>query len=84
MPDDGELCDAFFLACPDDERAPPGAVHNPARLYGFPDPSAARPAAVATTLFDSKGDKHVEETILRRPLGLAATGAGRARRRPCG
>ena len=36
MPDDGELCDAFFLACPDDEARRQVLVHNPARLYGFP------------------------------------------------
>ena len=76
MPDDGELCDAFFLACPDDEARRQVLVHNPARLYGFPDPSAARPAGPrGDDLFDSKGDKHVEETILRRPAG-----AGRHRR----
>ena len=36
MPDDGELCDAFFLACPEDEARRQVLVHNPARLYGFP------------------------------------------------
>lgn len=79
MPDDGELCDAFFLACPDDEArrhagAQPGAA---VRISLTPAPRA-RPGRVATTLFDSKGDKHVEETILRRPAGLAVTGAARA------
>ena len=57
----------------------PGAA---VRISLTPAPRA-RPSRVATTLFDSKGDKHVEETILRRPAGLAAAGAARARR-PCG
>lgn len=35
MPDDGELADAFFLACPDAETRQQVLVDNPARLYGF-------------------------------------------------
>jgi len=36
MPDDGELADAFFLACPDAPSRQQVLVDNPARLYGFP------------------------------------------------
>lgn len=36
MPDDGELVDAFFAACPDPVLRQQVLVDNPARLYGFP------------------------------------------------
>lgn len=35
MPDDGELVDAFFEACPDQALQRQVLVENPARLYGF-------------------------------------------------
>jgi predicted TIM-barrel fold metal-dependent hydrolase len=35
MPDDGELVDAFFDACPDEALRRRVLVDNPARLYGF-------------------------------------------------
>lgn len=35
MPDDGELVDAFFTACPDPELRRRILVDNPASLYGF-------------------------------------------------
>ncbi|HEY4319130.1 MAG TPA: amidohydrolase family protein [Herbaspirillum sp.] len=35
MPDDGELVDAFFAACPDQRTRRRILVDNPARLYGF-------------------------------------------------
>lgn len=35
MPDDGEVVDAFFEACPDDALRRQVLVENPARLYGF-------------------------------------------------
>jgi predicted TIM-barrel fold metal-dependent hydrolase len=35
MPDDGELVDLFFEACPDAALRQRILVDNPARLYGF-------------------------------------------------
>jgi 2-pyrone-4,6-dicarboxylate lactonase len=35
MPDDGELVDAFFTACPDPQVRQQILVDNPARLFGF-------------------------------------------------
>lgn len=35
MPDDGEVVDAFFEACPDEALRRQVLVENPARLYGF-------------------------------------------------
>ncbi|HEY0295858.1 MAG TPA: amidohydrolase family protein [Bordetella sp.] len=35
MPDDGEVVDAFFEACPDEAARRRVLVENPARLYGF-------------------------------------------------
>ena len=35
MPDDGELVDTFFEACPDAALRQRVLVDNPARLYGF-------------------------------------------------
>jgi predicted TIM-barrel fold metal-dependent hydrolase len=35
MPDDGELVDLFFQACPDERTRHKVLVDNPARLYGF-------------------------------------------------
>jgi predicted TIM-barrel fold metal-dependent hydrolase len=35
MPDDGEVVDAFFEACPDPDMQRKVLIENPARLYGF-------------------------------------------------
>ena len=61
--------------------APPGAGPQPGAAVDFLTPAPrARPGRVATTLFDSKGDKHVEETILRRPCWPPPAGSRRGAR----
>jgi predicted TIM-barrel fold metal-dependent hydrolase len=40
MPDDGEVVDALFEACPDAAVRQRVLVDNPARLFGFPDAAA--------------------------------------------
>ena len=84
MPDDGELCDAFFLACPEDEARRQVLVHNPARLYGFPDPSAAPGRAAWRRPYSiPKETSMLKKLFCAALLGLAAAGAA-APRRPCG